>query len=73
MWKTKVISSRTARASAKPVAGVVGSSPSASTPSSENSRASIAAIAELAEGLDFVFDQANYEGELHAICCGILD
>ncbi|KAK5988537.1 hypothetical protein PT974_10020 [Cladobotryum mycophilum] len=54
---------RSSRASVQPTAAAVASLPVTAGPFSDNWRASSAAVAELAEGLDFIFDQVNYEEE----------
>lgn len=62
MWKLSA-KSRSFRASARSTSAAVASAPgSAAGGFSDNWRASAAAIAELAEGLDFIFEQVNYEG-----------
>lgn len=61
MWKTKLAKSRTVRSAAQPIAASVGSAPTSNITASENSRASAAAVAELVKGLDFVFDQLDFE------------
>jgi hypothetical protein len=61
MWKTKLAKSRTVRNAAQPIAASVGAAPTSNIVASENSRASAAAVAELIKGLDFVFDQLDFE------------
>lgn len=61
MWKAKLAKSRTVRDAVQPIAASVGSAPTSNITASENSRASAAAVADLIKGLDFVFDQLDFE------------
>ncbi|KAI9158138.1 Lipase class 3 [Paramyrothecium foliicola] len=66
MWRSKFLRSRAARATVRPVVAASADTPAFASPTlppSENLRATSAAVAELVEGLDFVFDQVNYEEE----------
>lgn len=64
MWRSKLVKSRTVRGSVQPVAATIAATPTSGTPASQNSRASAAAVAELVKGLDFVFEQLDFESTL---------
>lgn len=61
IWRSKLVKSRTVRGSVQPIAATVAATPASGTPASQNSRASAAAVAELIKGLDFVFEQLDFE------------
>ena len=61
MWKSKLAKSRLLRGTAQPIAAAIASAPTSGVTASDNSQASAAAVAELIKGLDFVFDQLDFE------------
>ncbi|KAH8173603.1 lipase (class 3) domain-containing protein [Sarocladium implicatum] len=63
MWKSKLAKSRLLRGTAQPIAAAIASGPTSGLTASDNSQASAAAVAELIKGLDFVFDQLDFENE----------
>lgn len=70
-WSKRILGSRQARATAQSALTSAEASHSR-IPASENSRASAAAVAELADGLDFLFENLDFEGALDSATLSLI-